>query len=147
MCAIDRFVGIRMLCSETEIISVPLIRCGRKWAFEKLLFANCNYSFEPVESRKYALQPRLVWATGVHYSEHLISGSKVDVSTSLLRSYHYHNTINVRGEVCREFPTGVNGEPNKLNITNCTIDRTMVVLAPVVKQYELAVIGKQPFIL
>lgn len=130
-----------------RLMWVPPIWYCRKWAFEKLLFANCNYGFEPVESRKYVLQPRLAWATGVHYSEHLISGREVDVNASLFRSYHYHNTINVRGEVCREFPTGFNGEPNKLNITNCTVDQTMAMLAPIVKQYELAMIGKQPFIL
>jgi len=120
----------------------------RKWAFEKLVYAKCDYGWVNVESRKYALQPQRVWATGVHYSEHLKSGTKHDMDPATeLRSYHYHNTLNAHWEVCKEFPRLPNGEPNSVNVTNCTIDASMAALAPPVQQFELAMVGVQPFIL
>lgn len=131
--------GIKLVCAGCD----P----RRKWAFEKLLYANCDYGWKPEESRKYAVQPQRVWATGVHYSEHMKLGKREDMDITTLRAYHYHNTVNSRTELCRAFPHTPNGEPNSLNVRNCTVDLSMANLAPTIKRYELAVVGKQPFIL
>lgn len=121
--------------------------CCRKWAFEKLVYAKCDYGWKNEESRKYALQPQRVWATGVHYSEHMKEGTQHDMDPAVLRAYHYHNTVNARAELCREFPLRPDGVPNSFNITNCTIDTSMAALAPAVQQFERKIIGDQPFIL
>jgi hypothetical protein len=124
------------------------MRIRRKWAFEKLVYANCDYGWTPQESHKYAVQPQRVWATGVHYSEHMKLGKAEDMDTTALLAYHYHSTINSRtSELCRDFPQNSNGEPNSLNVKNCTVDRSMAALAPSIKRYELAMVGEQPFIL
>ncbi|KAG0612337.1 hypothetical protein M758_6G019500 [Ceratodon purpureus] len=132
--------------STRRVLDEPKI--SRKWAFEKLVYANCDYGWKPDESRKYAVQPQRVWATGVHRSEHMkLDGKQEDMEITTLRAYHYHNTANGRTELCREFPLSPNGEPNSLNVRNCTLDFSMATLAPTIKSYELAMVGKQPFIL
>lgn len=123
------------------------VRFCRKWAIEKLVYASCDYGWTPDESRKYAVQPQRVWATGVHYSEHMKLGRSEDLAATALRAYHYHNTVNARREVCRAFPSSPSGEPNSLNVRNCSVDRSMAALAPIVQRFELAMVGEQPFIL
>ncbi|KAL2945157.1 Galactan beta-1 4-galactosyltransferase GALS1, partial [Bienertia sinuspersici] len=50
--------------------------------------------------RKYAIQARNVLATGVHMSENII-GKSLHRTENKLRYYHYHNSIQVKGEPCR----------------------------------------------
>jgi hypothetical protein len=116
----------------------------RKWAIEKLVYADCDYGWAPMESRKYALQPRKVFATGVHFAEYLKIGETIDVDPKVLRLYHYHDSIGVKSELCRDFTTGLNGEPNYLGIKNCTVDRTLTRHARRAKQFEIDTIGMQP---
>lgn len=110
----------------------------RKWAFEKLVYAKCDYGWKPVEARKYALQPREAIATGVHYCEYMKKGGEVwDAQEEELRLYHYHGIISTKGEVCQEFTSGTNGSW----ITNCTVDHSMIMLAEQAKQFERNTLG------
>lgn len=61
--------------------------------------------------RKYAIQARNAYATGVHMSENVI-GNTTHKTEHLIRYYHYHNTINVPGEVCRELVPAVPPDGN-----------------------------------
>lgn len=77
----------------------------RKWAFEKLVFANCDYGWAPKYSQKYILKPRSAWATGVHFCEHLKEGNNMlDVGDDKLRLYHYHGVIPIKAEVNILYP-------------------------------------------
>ena len=87
--------------------------------------ADCDYGWAPMESQKYALQPCKVFAAGVHFAEYLKIGETIDVDPKVLQLYHYHGSIGVKSEICRDFTTGLNGEPNYLSIKNCTVDRTL----------------------
>jgi hypothetical protein len=71
-----------------------------QWGFEKLVFRNSISCVR--RDRKYAIQAKNAYATGVHMSENVI-GNTTHKTEHLIRHYHYHNTINVQGEVCREF--------------------------------------------
>ncbi len=44
------------------------------------MYASCDYGRGLEESRKYAAQPQRVWATGVHYSEHMKLGKRKDMA-------------------------------------------------------------------
>jgi len=116
----------------------------RKWAFEKLVFGNCDFGWAPQYSQKYMLKPRSAWATGVHFCEYLKEGESQDADDNMLRLYHYHGVIPVKSEVCRDFTNGTNGEPNYSEIKNCTLDQSMVAFGNPVKQFELRTIGKLP---
>ncbi|KAF9686556.1 hypothetical protein SADUNF_Sadunf02G0001500 [Salix dunnii] len=52
--------------------------------------------------RKYATPAKNAYATGVHMSENVI-GLTLHKTETKIRYYHYHNSIHVLGELCREF--------------------------------------------
>ncbi|OAY78302.1 hypothetical protein ACMD2_21704, partial [Ananas comosus] len=80
---------------------------SREWGFEKLVFRNSITGVR--RDRKYAIQAKNAYATGVHMSENVI-GNTTHKTESLIRYYHYHNSINVLGDPCREFvPIPPNG--------------------------------------
>lgn len=117
---------------------------AKKWMMEKLVFA-WQYRWPILRDKKYAIQSRSCWATGVHKCEHLIDGGQTQVmDEAQFRFYHYRDTVAIRGEVCKEFTT-----TNYLVIgdDNYYIDDTMVGMVEVVKEYEQQTIGVQPFIL
>ncbi|KAL2945123.1 Galactan beta-1 4-galactosyltransferase GALS1 [Bienertia sinuspersici] len=71
-----------------------------QWGFEKLLFRDWRTKIR--RDRKYAIQARNVLATGVHMSENIV-GKSLHRTENKLRYYHYHNSIQVKGEPCRVF--------------------------------------------
>ena len=89
------------------------------------MYADCDYGWAPMESRKYALQTRKVFATGVHFAEYLKIGETIDVDPKVLQLYHYHGSIGVKSELCVDFTIMLNGDPNYLSIKNCTVDRSL----------------------
>ncbi|GLT61147.1 hypothetical protein SLA2020_338720 [Shorea laevis] len=73
---------------------------SRQWGFEKLLFRDSRTGMR--RDRKYAIQAKNAYATGVHMSENVV-GKTLHKTETKIRYYHYHNSISVLGEPCREF--------------------------------------------
>ena len=113
----------------------------REWGFEKLLFRDMKRGIR--RDCKYAVQARNVFATGVHMSENLI-GKTQHKTDSLIRFYHYHNTITSTGEPCRKFVkqsmrknvTWVGGTPY-------VYDGTMKLVAPSIRKFERDMLGSE----
>jgi len=106
---------------------------GRKWMMEKLVFA-WKYRWPIVRDKKYAIQSRSCWATGVHKCELLMDGGHTRVmDEAQFRFYHYHGTVSTRTEVCKEFATAhdlVVGEDS------FAMDDTMAGMAAIVRQFQ-----------
>ncbi|PSR98755.1 Galactan beta-1,4-galactosyltransferase [Actinidia chinensis var. chinensis] len=108
----------------------------RKWGFEKLVYRDVKTGIR--RDRKYAVQPRNVFATGVHMSQNT-AGKTTHKTEGRIKYYHYHGTISDRREPCRQFlnattTTTVDGIPY-------IMDTTMRGVAPSVKRFELKMIG------
>ncbi|XP_057975618.1 galactan beta-1,4-galactosyltransferase GALS1 [Malania oleifera] len=73
---------------------------SREWGFEKLVFRDSRTRIR--RDRKYAIQAKNAYATGVHMSENVI-GKTLHKTETKIRYYHYHNSITVPGELCRQF--------------------------------------------
>ncbi|CAN6164097.1 unnamed protein product [Urochloa humidicola] len=111
----------------------------REWGFEKLVFRNSITGVR--RDRKYAIQARNAYSTGVHMSQNVI-GRTSHKTESLIRYYHYHNSINVMGEPCREFvqkPT--NGSKIMFEGIPYIYDDNMKRLAGEIKRFEEETIG------
>ncbi|KAF5742395.1 hypothetical protein HS088_TW09G00443 [Tripterygium wilfordii] len=107
----------------------------RKWGFEKLVYRDVKRGIR--RDRKYAVQPRSVFATGVHMSQN-VDGRTAHRIESKIKYYHYHGTIAQRREPCR----------NLLNVTQLefekipyVLDTTLRDIALGVKKFELKMIG------
>ncbi|KAG1326816.1 Galactan beta-1,4-galactosyltransferase GALS1 [Cocos nucifera] len=110
-----------------------------EWGFEKLVFRNSITGIR--RDRKYAIQARNAFATGVHMSQNVI-GKTTHKTESVIRYYHYHDSINVLGEPCRRFVS----MPAKGSVTwfekiPYVYDDNMTRLAPTIKQFEKQTIG------
>ncbi|KAL6603013.1 hypothetical protein ACP70R_043374 [Stipagrostis hirtigluma subsp. patula] len=112
---------------------------SKQWGFEKLVF---RISITGVRrDRKYAIQAKNAYATGVHMSENVI-GNTTHKTEHLIRYYHYHNTINVLGEVCREFvPMPPKGGLTWSEKTPWYYDDSMKRVADAVREFERKTIG------
>uniref|UniRef100_J3MFZ5 Glycosyltransferase family 92 protein n=1 Tax=Oryza brachyantha TaxID=4533 RepID=J3MFZ5_ORYBR len=112
---------------------------SNQWGFEKLAFRNSITGVR--RDRKYAIQAKNAYATGVHMSENVI-GNTTHKTEHLIRYYHYHNTINVLGEVCREFvPIPPKGGLTWSEKTPWYYDDSMKRLADTVREFERKTIG------
>ncbi|XP_015867203.1 galactan beta-1,4-galactosyltransferase GALS3 [Ziziphus jujuba] len=112
-------------------------RTYRRWGFEKLVYRDVKKGIR--RDRKYAVQPRAVYATGVHMSQN-IGGKTTHKTEGRIKYFHYHGTIAVRREPCR----------NLLNLTQITFEKTPYVLdttmrdiAFTIKKFELKMIGSR----
>ncbi|XP_062229296.1 galactan beta-1,4-galactosyltransferase GALS1-like [Phragmites australis] len=119
--------------------SNPEADYSNQWGFEKLVFRNSITGVR--RDRKYAIQAKNAYATGVHMSENVI-GNTTHKTEHLIRYYHYHNTINVLGEVCHEFvsirPKGGITWSEK---TPWYYDDSMKRVANAVREFERKTIG------
>lgn len=116
-----------------------------KWTFEKLVFKSIKW--RESHDCKYAIRGLKAMATGIHRSGYLI-GSNATTYADPLNYYHYHNTINKREEVCEQFIDSNSVYVNPRNRTDkFAYDDGLAVLADHIKEFELDVIGPQPFIL
>ncbi|KAJ7516053.1 hypothetical protein O6H91_22G040600 [Diphasiastrum complanatum] len=122
------------LCTSKENSSAAE---SSKWLMEKLTYHYANSQNHDV---KVVLNPRRVYATGVHGAEQS-DGSRETFPISLARYYHYHNTITRKGELCQEFL-----DPNQsanFSVGNdlYTYDGSMIPFAEKSKQLELQLFG------
>ncbi|PON73256.1 Glycosyltransferase [Trema orientale] len=106
----------------------------RQWGMEKLLFRDSRTGIR--RDRKYAIQAKNAYATGVHMSENVI-GKTLHKTETKIRYYHYHNSISVIGEPCREFlPLSAKNNVTWYNKLPYVYDDNMKKLADTIKQFE-----------
>ncbi|GMN34638.1 hypothetical protein TIFTF001_004801 [Ficus carica] len=114
---------------------------SREWGFEKLLLREARTGIR--RDRKYAIQARNAYATGVHMSENVI-GKTLHKTETKIRYYHYHNSISVMGEPCREWlPLTAKAKDNVTwhDKLPYVYDDNMKKLANTIKQFERNAIG------
>ncbi|KAF5798216.1 putative Glycosyltransferase family 92 [Helianthus annuus] len=107
----------------------------RKWGIEKMVYKDTKRGIR--RDRKYAIQPRNVFATGVHMSQNLM-GRTMHKMDGKITYYHYHGTISERREPCRQL---VNTTTENVDGTPYVVDTTMREVAGAVKRFELRTIG------
>ncbi|KAF6136666.1 hypothetical protein GIB67_016122 [Kingdonia uniflora] len=107
----------------------------RKWGFEKLVYRDVKKGIR--RDRKYAVQPRNVFATGVHMSQNL-AGKTQHKAEGRIKYFHYHGTIAEHHESCRQF---VNVTDLTFEGTPYVLDTTLRGVAGLVKRFELNTIG------
>ncbi|XP_044497738.1 galactan beta-1,4-galactosyltransferase GALS3-like [Mangifera indica] len=107
----------------------------RMWGFEKLVYQDVKRGIR--KDRKYAIQPRNVYATGVHMSQNF-KGRTNYKTEGKLKYYHYHGTIANRQEPCT---TLVNETNYIFEKTPYILDTTLRTTAPAVRKFELKMIG------
>ncbi|XP_058095934.1 galactan beta-1,4-galactosyltransferase GALS3-like [Magnolia sinica] len=107
----------------------------RMWGFEKLVYKDVKRGIR--RDRKYAVQPRQVFATGVHMSQN-VAGKTTHKTERRIKYFHYHGTIANRREPCREF---VSADNLTVDGTPYVLDGTLRATAASVKRFELKTIG------
>ncbi|XP_071702803.1 galactan beta-1,4-galactosyltransferase GALS3-like [Rutidosis leptorrhynchoides] len=110
-------------------------RIYRKWGIEKLVYRDIKRGIR--RDRKYAIQPRHVFATGVHMTQNF-EGKTTHKTEGKIMYYHYHGTISERREPCRKL---VNTTDTNVDGTPYVVDTTMRNVAGAVKMFELKMIG------
>ncbi|KAI4374852.1 hypothetical protein MLD38_012797 [Melastoma candidum] len=116
---------------------------SREWGFEKLLFRDSRTGIR--RDRKYAIQARNAFATGVHMSENAIGGA-LHKTEDKIRYYHYHNTITVPVELCRDFlPVSAKHNVTWRDKRPFVYDDRMMRLAQKVKAFEREALGNLIF--
>lgn len=125
--------------SSVLCLNDPTQDYSRQWGFEKLLFRDSRRGLR--RDRKYAIQAKNAFSTGVHMSENVTGKTLHDTETKI-RYYHYHNSITVQGEVCRELvPMSAKKNVTWFNKLPYVYDDNMKKLASTIKQFELKTIG------
>ncbi|KAJ3674822.1 hypothetical protein LUZ60_005438 [Juncus effusus] len=109
----------------------------RMWGFEKLVYKDVKRGIR--RDRKYVIQPRNAFATGVHMSQNIV-GQSLHKTEGRIKYFHYHGTIANRREPCREF---YNGTELTFDRTPYVLDETLRKIAGVIKRFELKTIGKR----
>lgn len=109
----------------------------RKWGFEKLVYRDVKRGIR--RDRKYAVQPRNVYATGVHMSQN-VAGKTTHKTEGRIKYFHYHGTIAQRREPCRNL-----GNWTEITFENnpYVLDTTVSDIAGFVKKFELKMIGSR----
>ncbi|RWW06763.1 hypothetical protein BHE74_00013268 [Ensete ventricosum] len=87
----------------------------RMWGIEKLVYRDAWRKVR--RDRKYAIQPRSAFATGVHISQNA-AGPSLHETGGRIKYFHYHGTLAMRRDPCREL----------LNATKIFFDNTPYVL-------------------
>ncbi|RZC54783.1 hypothetical protein C5167_013637, partial [Papaver somniferum] len=110
-----------------------------EWGFEKLVFRDSRMRIW--RDRKYAIQAKNAFSTGIHLSEN-VTGITLHDTEGKIGYYHYHGSINVPGEPCRVFlpvstkTTGFFSEEKPF-----VYDDYMKNLSKTIKQFEEKTIG------
>lgn len=87
--------------------------------------------------KKYAIQPRNVYATGVHASENFV-GKSTRLPDNLMKYFHYQGTVAQRREPCQQLVQ--DGSTTVENVPYVR-DTSLRLMAPSVKKFELDTIG------
>lgn len=138
---LDSLMGYNQFTIEQMHMNSQLCFAGdsgkahRKWGFEKLVYKDVKRGIR--RDRKYAVQPRNVYAAGVHMSQNLY-GQITHKTEGKIKYYHYHGTIAQRTEPCTTF---INWTRYNFENTPYVLDITMRAVAGAVKKFELAKIG------
>ncbi|CAL5331928.1 unnamed protein product [Camellia sinensis] len=112
---------------------------SREWGFEKLVFRDSRTKIR--RDRKYAIQAKNAYSTGVHMSENVIGGTLHQTETKI-RYYHYHNSITVHEELCRVLlPMSAKNNITWFNNLPYVYDDNMKKLIPTIKDFERTSIG------
>ncbi|XP_047323103.1 galactan beta-1,4-galactosyltransferase GALS1-like [Impatiens glandulifera] len=106
---------------------------SRDWGFEKLLFRDQRTKIR--RDRKYAIQAKNAFATGIHMSENVVGGTLHQTETKI-RYYHYHNSITVHEELCREWVTLEDQNVTWFDSLPYVYDDNMKKLASMIRQFE-----------
>ncbi|OIV89263.1 hypothetical protein TanjilG_23887 [Lupinus angustifolius] len=109
----------------------------RKWGFEKLVYKDVKQGIW--RDRKYAVQPRSLYATGIHMSENL-QGKTTHKTEGKIKYFHYHGSIAERKETCKVFK---NSTKVTYDETPYELDTTLRGIAGVIKKFELKMIGSR----
>ncbi|KAG6692283.1 hypothetical protein I3843_10G103000 [Carya illinoinensis] len=133
----SQFTIEQMPMSSKLCLYEPAGRTYRRWGFEKLVYRDVVKGIR--RDRKYAVQPRNVYATGVHMSQNL-AGKTTHKTEGRIKYFHYHGTIAVRREPCRNL---INSTEIVFEKTPYVMDTTMRDAAGSVKNFELKMIGSR----
>ncbi|XP_068655381.1 galactan beta-1,4-galactosyltransferase GALS3-like [Aristolochia californica] len=110
-------------------------RTPRMWVTEKMVYRDEKRGIR--RDRKYAIQPRNVFATGVHMSQNLV-GMTQHKTDGQIKYFHYHGTLSYRRDPCREF---INATEITYEGVPYVLDQTLRGTAASVKLFELKTIG------
>uniref|UniRef100_A0A803N5X0 Glycosyltransferase family 92 protein n=2 Tax=Chenopodium quinoa TaxID=63459 RepID=A0A803N5X0_CHEQI len=111
-------------------------KTSEKWVMEKLVYRNVKKVAR--RDRKYAIQPRNVFATGVHLSKNF-EGESAHKTEKLIKYFHYHGTIATRQDTCQQF---INDTSTTIgDDTPFILETNMRMITPSVKRFELETIG------
>ncbi|VVA22097.1 PREDICTED: galactan beta-1 [Prunus dulcis] len=132
-----QFTIEQMPMSNKLCLSADYGKTYRKWGFEKLVYKDVKRGIR--RDRKYAVQPRNVYATGVHMSQN-VAGKTTHKTENRIKYFHYHGTIANRREPCRQL---VNATETNVDKIPYVMDTTMRDVAGSVKRFELRMIGNR----
>uniref|UniRef100_A0A1J3G5V7 Glycosyltransferase family 92 protein n=1 Tax=Noccaea caerulescens TaxID=107243 RepID=A0A1J3G5V7_NOCCA len=111
----------------------------KQWGFEKLLFKESRTNIR--RDRKYAIQAKNAFATGVHMSENVL-GKTLHKTETKIRYYHYHNTITEHKELCREMlPVSAKDKVTLYKKLPFVYDDNMKKLVTTIKEFEQKKLG------
>ncbi|KAL2340112.1 hypothetical protein Fmac_008052 [Flemingia macrophylla] len=131
----SQFTIEQMPMSSKLCLTADYGKTYRKWGFEKLVYKDSKKGIR--RDRKYAVQPRNLFATGVHMSQNL-AGKTTHKTEGKIMYYHYHGTIAERRESCKML---INSTEITYDKTPYVLDTTMRDIAGVIKKFELKMIG------
>ncbi|PHT33548.1 hypothetical protein CQW23_25348 [Capsicum baccatum] len=115
---------------------------SRQWGFEKLLFRDSRTNIR--RDRKYAIQAKNAYAAGVHMSENVV-GRTLHQTETKIRYYHYHNSITVHEELCRELvPMSAKQNITWFDKLPYVYDDNLKKLAQTIKDFERNTINAAP---
>ncbi|KAL6984271.1 hypothetical protein U1Q18_017648 [Sarracenia purpurea var. burkii] len=130
-----QFTIEQITMSDKLCLSNDTRKTSRQWGFEKLVFKDARRGVR--RDRKYAVQPRAVFATGVHMSQNT-AGKTTHKTEGRIKYFHYHGSIAVRQDPCRNL---VNTTSVNLDRIPFVLDTTMRRLTGSIKKFELKMIG------
>ncbi|KAK7386602.1 hypothetical protein VNO78_26936 [Psophocarpus tetragonolobus] len=133
----DQFTIEQMPMSGKICLSEDYGKTHRKWGFEKHVFRDSITGIR--RDRKYAVQPRSLYATGVHMSQDL-SGKTTHKTEGMIKYFHYHGTISERRESCKMMVNSTQVTYDKIPFV---LDTTMRDIAGAIKKFELKMIGSR----
>ncbi|CAJ2636133.1 unnamed protein product [Trifolium pratense] len=127
----------KMAMSVKVCLSDDYGKTYRKWGFEKLVYKDAITGIR--RDRKYCVQPRNLYATGIHMSENLV-GKTTHNTEGRIKYFHYHGSIAARRETCKILVNKTNVNYEK---TPYVLDTTLRDIAGVIKKFELKMIGSR----
>ncbi|KAK7318442.1 hypothetical protein RJT34_03144 [Clitoria ternatea] len=131
----SQFTIEQMPMSRNICLSEDYGKTYRKWGFEKLVYRDSITGIR--RDRKYAVQPRNLYATGVHMSQDL-AGKTTHKTEGKIMYFHYHGTIAERREPCKLLVNTTKVIQDKIPYV---LDTTLRDIAGVIKKFELRMIG------